>query len=68
MSEADFEMVGRLHARHLVTHVPPDTRIVTERSDMAPAPGVRLGLPTSTEPGGSYENVVVEKRLAGTHR
>ncbi len=69
MSGADLEIMARLHARELVTHVPPDTQTVIEGSDMTPTPeGARVGLPGRIEPAGHYRNVVVEKRLAAATR
>jgi hypothetical protein len=70
MTRPDLELAARLSAGELRTHVAPDPRVTTtgrcvavERSES------RIGLGEKTEPGVSYRNVVIEKRLAaGTTR
>jgi hypothetical protein len=65
MNEADFEVMVRLRAQKLDAHVPPETRTMTEGTNLTPTrEDVRTGLPSRVEAGGSYRNVVVEKRLA----
>jgi hypothetical protein len=60
----DFELRGRLRARTLTSHTPPDSRLLGS--------GVRLerredrsGLPPRLQPGAHYTNIVVEHRVVG---
>jgi hypothetical protein len=62
----DFEIDVGLHARNLVSHVPPEARTETEGDDMRLARRqARTGLPEETQAGGHYSDVVVEKRVVG---
>jgi hypothetical protein len=65
MTGPDLELAAGLSAGELRTHVVPDAQVQTtgrwvivERSE------TRIGIGERTEAGGSYRNVVVEKRLA----
>jgi hypothetical protein len=64
MTEPDLELTAGLSASELRTHLPPDAEVLTtgscvvlERSE------IRTGIGATTEEGGGYRNVVVEKRL-----
>ena len=65
MTGPDLELIAGLSAGELRTHVAPDAHVQTigrwvavERSER------RIGISETTEAGGSYRNVLVEKRLA----
>jgi hypothetical protein len=64
MTAPDLELTAGLSAGELRTHVAPDADVHTtgrwvalERSEM------RIGISATTEAGGCYRDVVVEKRL-----
>jgi hypothetical protein len=62
----DFEITACLHARKLMTHIPPDAQTEATGEDVTLVRRQRRsGLPAKTESGGRYSDVVVEKRLAG---
>jgi hypothetical protein len=62
----DFELSAGLRARELVTHVPPEAQTETTGDDVTLAHReTRAHLPVKAEPGGRYENVVVEKQVVG---
>ena len=64
MTEPDLELTAGLAASELRTHLAPDadvhttgSRVALERSE------IRIGIGATTEEGGRYRNVVVEKTL-----
>ena len=64
MTEPDLELTAGLSASELRTHLPPDADVHTTGSCVAlERSEIRTGLGATTEEGGRYRNVVVEKRL-----
>jgi hypothetical protein len=65
----DFEIGVVLRARKLATHIPPVPQ-TNPTGDAVSIEGeaTRIGLPPETEPGGSYDDVLVEKRIVGELR
>jgi hypothetical protein len=62
----DFELSASVRARKLVTHVPPEAQTETTGDDVTLAHReTRIRLPPKMEPGGRYDDVVVEKQVVG---
>lgn len=65
MTGPDLELTAGLSAGELRTHVAPDAQVqTTGRGVAVERSETRIGISEKTEAGGSYRNVVVEKRLA----
>jgi hypothetical protein len=65
----DFEISTRLRADSLIAHVTPDVRITVDGDDVTLARRqTRRRVPAKLEPGGVYENVLIEGRLIGERR
>jgi hypothetical protein len=65
MTTDDFEIAVRLRARRLVGHNPPKAQTRTDDHVTLAREETRKGLPPDMQPGERYEEVAVDKRLAG---
>jgi hypothetical protein len=67
VSVPDFEIGVSLQARRLTPRVPPDAEVTPEGVQLE-REELRRGLPEEVEPGDSYEDVGVAKRLLAETR
>jgi hypothetical protein len=64
VNDSDFALAGKLRARRLRGRRPPTTTTVTEQVRLE-RHDLRDGLPERIEPGRTYVEVTLDKRLEG---
>jgi hypothetical protein len=65
MSVPDFEVAARIRGKSLIARVPPDPATETTGGAELMRRQTRQRLPEEMEPGHTYHNVLVTKRLIG---